>query len=939
MSTPFTNTVPVVSIAASADYRVSSLLDGERWGSGGPGQPVTLTYSFAGPASTWDTAADEYSAASGSVEPFAGLAALTPSERDSVRAALAAWGAVANIRFNEVTETPTAVGELRFAWTQIDPSLQSVAYEPATNAKGGDVWLNAMAPWDATWGDGSYEFSTLLHEIGHALGLKHPFEDTPTLPVPEDGYTNTVMTYTAYAGSDGSWTEFEPTTPMLYDVLALQYVYGPNTTWHAGDDVYGYHQGTGYFQTIWDAGGNDTIIWDATTESGAIDLRAGRFSDLGDSVTYWDADFVNHWTDTRTVAIAFGVTIENATGGAAQDLLVGNDAANRLVGNAGNDTIDGGAGDDTLNGGDGSDQLAGGPGTDTAIFGGVRSRYQVSTAGDTTTVFDTTGAEGTDTLTGVEYLKFTDVTLALGNLPPVAANTTIVLDEDDARAGTLPAATDPNDDPVTYAAGNLPTHGALTVEANGAYTYTPAANWSGSDSFGYLVSDNHGGANSYTVSVVVVPVNDPPASASVAFATSEDTAKSGTLPAATDPDGDPVTYALATAPAHGSASVSAAGAYTYTPAADYFGADGFVFSVSDGKGGGSLYNASVTVSPVNDAPVSSAAAITADMNGSKSGTLPAANDAEGDAITYALAGGAQHGAASVGAGGTYTYTPAAGYVGNDTFGFSVRDSAGASNTYTVSVSVADPAHMIGGPGNDTLTGTAGDDTLIGNGGNDFLDGLAGTDTARFAGARTGFTVQKSGLLWRVTDMSGPEGSDTLSHMETLQFSDKSFTLVEPAHPDLATYAASRDFLFDPVYYLLANSDLVPGVKLAGAIDQYLTLGADQGRAPNSWFDATYYENKWADLGALHLDDATLFVHFQRYGVWEGRSPGPEFDHFDGARYLRENPDVAGYVNAHLPDFLGSATNGAIAHFIIYGAGELRVAYETTGGVVDLGYVI
>jgi hypothetical protein len=91
--------------------------------------------------------------------------------------------------------------------------------------------------------------------------------------------------------------------------------------------------------------------------------------------------------------------------------------------------------------------------------------------------------------------------------------------------------------------------------------------------------------------------------------------------------------------------------------------------------------------------------------------------------------------------------------------------------------------------------------------------------------------------------------------------------------------------------------------------------------------------RWPDLGALGLDDATLFRHYNRFGVWEGRSPGPAFDRFDGERYLRENPDVAAYVDAHLPDFLGSRRNGAIAHFLLYGAPEGRLAYDEAGAPV------
>jgi hypothetical protein len=124
---------------------------------------------------------------------------------------------------------------------------------------------------------------------------------------------------------------------------------------------------------------------------------------------------------------------------------------------------------------------------------------------------------------------------------------------------------------------------------------------------------------------------------------------------------------------------------------------------------------------------------------------------------------------------------------------------------------------------------------------------------------------------------------------------------------------------------------------AQAREHYFATGAALGKAPNSWFDASYYENKWADLKALNLDDATLFAHYNRYGVWEGRSGGAAFDKFDGSRYLADNAEVAAYVDSHVGDFLGSRTNGAIAHFVIYGQGEGRAAYDTTGAAIDLGW--
>jgi len=194
-------------------------------------------------------------------------------------------------------------------------------------------------------------------------------------------------------------------------------------------------------------------------------------------------------------------------------------------------------------------------------------------------------------------------------------------------------------------------------------------------------------------------------------------------------------------------------------------------------------------------------------------------------------------------------------------------------------------------------------------------------------------------MFVVNDLTDAEGTDELSAMEQLQFSDVSLSLVNLAHARAPEYGQDKGFLFDGVYYLLANQALGATLTLDNALDSYLNTGGAQHLSPNSWFDAAYYAARWPDLAALQLPDATLFVHYNLFGVWEGRSAGPKFDRFDGNRYLAENPDVAGYVDANLPAFLGSRSNGAIAHFIIYGAEELRVAHDTNGAVVDMGYVV
>ncbi len=175
----------------------------------------------------------------------------------------------------------------------------------------------------------------------------------------------------------------------------------------------------------------------------------------------------------------------------------------------------------------------------------------------------------------------------------------------------------------------------------------------------------------------------------------------------------------------------------------------------------------------------------------------------------------------------------------------------------------------------------------------------------------------------------------LDNVERLVFGNQVFELFNAPRVEAPTYGNSRTFLFDASYYLLSNPDLVPAVGMADAAQHYLDTGAAQGRSPSTWFDAQYYGNRWDDLRRLDFDDATLFLHYNLFGVWEGRSAGPIFDAYDGNRYLRDNPDVAAYVDAYVDDFLGSRTNGAIAHFVIYGANEGRKAYDTAGNPIDM----
>ena len=248
-------------------------------------------------------------------------------------------------------------------------------------------------------------------------------------------------------------------------------------------------------------------------------------------------------------------------------------------------------------------------------------------------------------------------------------------------------------------------------------------------------------------------------------------------------------------------------------------------------------------------------------------------------------------------------------------------------------------HGFGNALANTITGNTGNNVLGGGAGDDTLDGGAGVDAAVFSGARADYAVRKTGTAWEIAARAGDDGSDRLVSIEQVLFSDMALSLVPVAVPTAPAYAQTNGFLFDAVFYLLDNPELVPVLAPLDALSHYLNHGAAEGRTPNGWFDAAWYANRWDDLRPLNLDAATLFQHYNLFGVWEGRAAGPAVGAFDGNRYLADNPDVAAYVDAFIGDFLGSRTNGAIAHFIIYGADEGRSGFQTSGAPIDLGFAV
>ncbi|MDO6591259.1 hypothetical protein DS901_00420 [Loktanella sp. D2R18] len=252
---------------------------------------------------------------------------------------------------------------------------------------------------------GGLGYSTIIHEALHGLGLAHPHDGDSILnglvegasPFGEYGdYDLNQGIYTIMSYNDGLYTtpaglnEGNSATPMALDIAILQEIYGANTTYNSGDNVYEIPDNDDAWISIWDTGGEDTISYSGTKDV-TIDLREATliYAEGGGGYISGADGVAGGYT------IANGAVIENAIGGSGDDTLIGNGADNELTGNGGNDELVGGTGDDDLDGGSDDDTLYGDSGSDDATVSSGNNTIYGGSGFD-----DLDGGSGVDTIFG-----------------------------------------------------------------------------------------------------------------------------------------------------------------------------------------------------------------------------------------------------------------------------------------------------------------------------------------------------------------------------------------------------------------------------------------------------------------------------------------------------------------------------------------------------------
>ncbi|WP_415686423.1 Ig-like domain-containing protein [Gillisia hiemivivida] len=273
---------------------------------------------------------------------------------------------------------------------------------------------------------------------------------------------------------------------------------------------------------------------------------------------------------------------------------------------------------------------------------------------------------------------------------PVAVNDVVSTNEDTSVViSVLDNDSDPDGDQLIIVSNTNPTNGTLVDNEDGTFTYTPNANYNGPDSFTYTITDGNEGFDTATVSITVNPINDAPIAVDDSASVNEDTPVTiSVLDNDSDVDGDDLTVVSTTSPSNGTVVINENGTITYTPNDNFIGSDSFEYTISDGNGGTDTATVTITVNPINDAPIANDDVAEVDEDNPVTiSVLDNDSDVDGDDLTVIDTTNPDNGTVVINENGTITYTPNDNFNGSDSFEYTISDGNGGTDTATVTITV------------------------------------------------------------------------------------------------------------------------------------------------------------------------------------------------------------------------------------------------------------
>ncbi len=811
--TTSTDRVPQMAPTYDNNQVIGQIVSGAQWSSS------TITFGFLKSSPSWDIGYEGD-----------GFSQFTSAQQAATRNVMSQWDDVIAPSFVEQTSNEQ-YANVKFGNTTTSINYAH-AYYPGNYNWAGEVWLNAATYTGLYQPDpGDYYYMTILHEVGHAIGLSHPGNYNGGAPTyandavyAQDTHQWTVMSYFSASNTGADWNGGSgwqyAQTPMVHDILAAQAIYGADTTTRTGNTTYGFNSNAGQavfdfsqnaapVLTIYDAGGTDTLDLSGFSQRAIIDLEPGTYSSAGGTTSAM----------TFNIGIAHNTWIENAIGGSGNDTIRGNVLDNTLSGNGGNDH---------LHGLDGNDTLSGGAGTDWAYFTQAIANYTFQVLQSSIQVV----ADFVDTvMNDIEWFSFSDTTISYQDLETQYAFTEYT---NLADSIVLPVSGDSvrmlgGDDQVSYTGGYATIDGGSgtdTVDFSGF----GAAVWvdlgfSGT-SEGWTRDDTHVRSGTWREIADLTDVENVTGSDYDDKLYGDDGANVLAGGAGNDNlygngGNDTLDGGAGSDTAFFSNAFS-----TYNFAQS--GADILVTGSADGT---DTVRDTVEYFKFSDETLSRAELI--------STLSPLTFTANADTVdlpssggTFDTLGGDDHVSYTGG------YARIDGGLGTDTVDFSnfgsavwvnlaysgtsegwTRDDTHVrSGTWREIADLTDVENVTGSDyddklygddGANILAGGAGNDNLYGNGGNDTLDGGAGSDTAFFSDAFSTYNFAQSGTDILVTGSA--DGTDTVRDtVEYFKFSDDTLSRAEL----ISTLSASA---------LTAGADTVVLPNTGGTID---TLGGD-----------------------------------------------------------------------------------------------------------------